>query len=579
VGRHAALDEPASPLVDYVGTRTRVDPHANLENIEAPQKLTLAQLQARMAIESGKTVSAIAAGPNGGRDLPVTQSDDYSGINLLGSAGPFDFRSMTNPAGQPAIGHRADTYRDPERRRGVQPRVLRVLPVEEPVAEEYSAATEFVATLARRPRPAAQARRSVSPVDDRAAFTAPAAFTAAPFAAPPAFSAPPAFAAPVPDWRDSTSRLPAFTPAFEAAYVAAAFPAPAVNAAIEPAAEMAAVTAGTDLAAIAAPERPKPAVSSKRRSRRKAEPKLIALAEVAVSAEAPAVQTQAVIPIAPRRVRRAMGQRPLMLRTPVLIAAVVVAGTVGAEQASLLNLGSDSAQASNIAMSDPGALAAAAAASAAPAPLVVPQSRADAVAVASEASAAAAAAAAAEAAAAAAAAAAAPSTTSTRVNPPAGAATVQAAAGNASTVTVTAKIAGTWIRPTIGGQMTSCFCTRWGVFHDGIDIDPPFGTPILAVGDGVVVFAGPLSGYGVGIFIQHDNGDVSFYGHESSSMVKVGDKVTAGQQIAKVGNEGYSTGPHLHFGVYKGGKDGPAIDPVPWLLDRGIDVGAYNPNG
>jgi len=141
----------------------------------------------------------------------------------------------------------------------------------------------------------------------------------------------------------------------------------------------------------------------------------------------------------------------------------------------------------------------------------------------------------------------------------------------------------TWVRPTIGGNMTSCFCERWGAFHDGIDIDPPLGTPIFAVGDGVVVFAGPVSGYGIGIYIQHANGDVSFYGHEAIYYVHTGDQVTAGETIALVGNEGYSTGPHVHFGVYQGWQSianiGNPIDPVPWLADRGIDVGPYDPNG
>ncbi|MDR1998640.1 MAG: M23 family metallopeptidase [Frankiaceae bacterium] len=144
-----------------------------------------------------------------------------------------------------------------------------------------------------------------------------------------------------------------------------------------------------------------------------------------------------------------------------------------------------------------------------------------------------------------------------------------------------------WVRPTDGGNMTSCFCWRSTVFgsgfHDGIDIDPPLGTPIYAVGDGTVVYAGPLSGYGVGIFIRHDNGDVSFYGHERTALVSTGDTVSAGDMIARVGNEGQSTGPHLHFGVYQGWVSikamGTAIDPVPWLAARGITIGPYDPNG
>jgi murein DD-endopeptidase MepM/ murein hydrolase activator NlpD len=140
-----------------------------------------------------------------------------------------------------------------------------------------------------------------------------------------------------------------------------------------------------------------------------------------------------------------------------------------------------------------------------------------------------------------------------------------------------------WVYPTVGGNMTSCFCERWGAFHDGIDLDPPLGTPIFAVGDGTVVFAGPVSGYGIGIYIQHSNGDVSFYGHEAIYYVHTGDVVTAGQKIALVGNEGNSTGPHLHFGVYQGWQSianiGTAIDPVPWLAARGVATPPYNPNG
>ena len=60
--------------------------------------------------------------------------------------------------------------------------------------------------------------------------------------------------------------------------------------------------------------------------------------------------------------------------------------------------------------------------------------------------------------------------------------------------------------------------------------------------------------------------------------VSVGQHVVAGQHIADIGDNGQSTGPHLHFGVMQGHYMGPYIDPVPWLKDRGIDVGAYNPD-
>jgi murein DD-endopeptidase MepM/ murein hydrolase activator NlpD len=138
-------------------------------------------------------------------------------------------------------------------------------------------------------------------------------------------------------------------------------------------------------------------------------------------------------------------------------------------------------------------------------------------------------------------------------------------------------VMGVWVRPSAGG-MSSCFCMRWGVMHDGIDLAGPEGSPIVAVGDGVVLEAGPAEGFGMWILIQHSNGDVSLYGHMYSVLVHAGERVVAGQHIADIGANGQSTGPHLHFGVMQGRKDGPLIDPVPWLRARGVDVGSYNPN-
>jgi murein DD-endopeptidase MepM/ murein hydrolase activator NlpD len=138
-------------------------------------------------------------------------------------------------------------------------------------------------------------------------------------------------------------------------------------------------------------------------------------------------------------------------------------------------------------------------------------------------------------------------------------------------------VLGDWVRPSAGG-MSSCFCMRWGVMHEGIDLAGPLGSPIVAAGDGVVIEAGPSAGFGHWILIQHSNGDVSLYGHMYSVLVTVGEHVTAGQHIANIGSDGQSTGPHLHFGVMRGGNRSAYIDPVPWLKARGVDVGAYNPN-
>jgi murein DD-endopeptidase MepM/ murein hydrolase activator NlpD len=124
----------------------------------------------------------------------------------------------------------------------------------------------------------------------------------------------------------------------------------------------------------------------------------------------------------------------------------------------------------------------------------------------------------------------------------------------------------------VNGRFTSCFCMRWGRMHQGIDIAAPTGTPIVAPEAGVVLEAGPASGYGNVIYLQHESGDVTVYGHMSEVLVDAGQIVEGGEVIAEVGNEGFSTGPHLHFEVRVGGRNGAPIDPEDWLLERGIDV-------
>jgi murein DD-endopeptidase MepM/ murein hydrolase activator NlpD len=142
--------------------------------------------------------------------------------------------------------------------------------------------------------------------------------------------------------------------------------------------------------------------------------------------------------------------------------------------------------------------------------------------------------------------------------------------------TASAAVRGHWVRPSAGAE-SSCFCMRWGVMHEGIDLAGPLGSPILAVGDGVVVEAGPAEGFGMWVVIRHANGDYSIYGHMYHYYVKVGEHVRAGQHIADIGANGQSTGPHLHFGVSHQSPTGPFIDPVPWLAARGVKIGPYNP--
>ena len=120
------------------------------------------------------------------------------------------------------------------------------------------------------------------------------------------------------------------------------------------------------------------------------------------------------------------------------------------------------------------------------------------------------------------------------------------------------------------GKFTSGFGPRWGTVHRGIDIANNLGTPISAVMDGTVINAGPAQGFGNWVVIRHDGGEVSVYGHMRYYNVSVGERVTAGQQIAVIGSEGQSTGPHLHFEIKPDGVN--QVDPVPWFKAQGITI-------
>jgi murein DD-endopeptidase MepM/ murein hydrolase activator NlpD len=126
--------------------------------------------------------------------------------------------------------------------------------------------------------------------------------------------------------------------------------------------------------------------------------------------------------------------------------------------------------------------------------------------------------------------------------------------------------------PINGARLTTCFCMRWGTMHWGIDLAAPMLTPEYAAMDGVVLRAGAASGFGLAVYILHQNGDVTVYGHMEKILVGVGDYVQAGDTIALLGQRGQSTGPHLHFEVHQGGMNGKKIDPLPWLRARGVDI-------
>ena len=88
-------------------------------------------------------------------------------------------------------------------------------------------------------------------------------------------------------------------------------------------------------------------------------------------------------------------------------------------------------------------------------------------------------------------------------------------------------------------------------FHKGLDIALPSGSDVKATSAGTVIFSGQKSGYGNCIIISHGNGLATLYGHLSQLVAKTNDKVKVGQVIAKSGNSGRSTGPHLHYEVHK----------------------------
>ena len=142
-----------------------------------------------------------------------------------------------------------------------------------------------------------------------------------------------------------------------------------------------------------------------------------------------------------------------------------------------------------------------------------------------------------------------------------------------------AELAGSMLTSAVGavppttGRVTSCYGSRWGTLHAGVDIAAPIGTPVHTPEVGVVLQAGPASGFGLSVAVQHSDGTIPLYGHVNQYFVSVGQAVTAGQQIAEVGNRGQSTGPHLHFEVHTRGFYVDRVDPVPWLGSRGISLG------
>ena len=107
--------------------------------------------------------------------------------------------------------------------------------------------------------------------------------------------------------------------------------------------------------------------------------------------------------------------------------------------------------------------------------------------------------------------------------------------------------------------------------HHGTDFGARRGTPIMAINDGKVIFAGWMRGYGKTVKIRHGGGYVSLYAHQSRLRVKRGQFVKRGQIIGYVGNTGRSTGPHLHLGVMKHGR---WVDPMKVIGHKSVAYGA-----
>jgi murein DD-endopeptidase MepM/ murein hydrolase activator NlpD len=121
-------------------------------------------------------------------------------------------------------------------------------------------------------------------------------------------------------------------------------------------------------------------------------------------------------------------------------------------------------------------------------------------------------------------------------------------------------VPGAWISSYFGRRVDPFTGTM--AFHSGIDFAAAAGTSARAVAPGAVTWAGERAGYGELVEINHGNGYVTRYAHNSRLLVKVGERVEKGQAVSSVGSTGRSTGPHLHFEVLKNGHQ---IDPLKFV--------------
>ncbi|KDN77732.1 peptidase [Streptomyces olindensis] len=137
-----------------------------------------------------------------------------------------------------------------------------------------------------------------------------------------------------------------------------------------------------------------------------------------------------------------------------------------------------------------------------------------------------------------------------------------------------------WVGPVKKYRLSASFAQNGGMWqstHSGQDYAVPSGTQVVAAHGGTVVKAGGNGAgdgpaYGNAVVIKHGNGTYSQYAHLSKVKVKIGQIVKTGQEIARSGNTGNSSGPHLHFEIRTTPNYGSAVDPVKFLRAKGVKV-------
>ncbi|CAL9526615.1 M23 family metallopeptidase [Streptomyces sp. NPDC057838] len=160
------------------------------------------------------------------------------------------------------------------------------------------------------------------------------------------------------------------------------------------------------------------------------------------------------------------------------------------------------------------------------------------------------------------------------------AAAEKAAAKKAAVQKAAKKAKPSWVDPVKKYKLSASFAQNGGMWqstHSGQDYAVPSGTQVVAAHGGTVVKAGPNGAgdgpaYGNAVVIRHGNGTFSQYAHLSKVKVRIGQVVKTGQEIARSGNTGNSSGPHLHFEIRTTPNYGSAVDPVKFLRAKGVKV-------